>query len=235
MVSAYTTFANEGYYVKPVYIEKIVDQKGKILRQHQPETSVRRAIAYENAATMLGLMQQVVEEGSAGRLRSEFKLAMDIAGKTGTTQDHADGWFIGITPDLITGVWVGAENPAVRFRTLTLGQGSNTALPVWGEFMALLTRTPAFTAYRNSRFRPLPPELRARLACASYLDNSAQESFLDRIFNKIIRRREEKRKNKDQRENRDRLDWKFGKKERVEGKKKRKEQEKKQREQKKKQ
>jgi len=209
MVSAYTTFANEGYYVKPVYIERIVDRSGKILRQHPSNTRSRRALAYEHAATMLGLMQQVVEQGSARRLRSEFKLAMDIAGKTGTTQDHADGWFIGMTPDLVTGVWVGAENPAVRFRTLALGQGSNTALPIWGEFMALVTRTSTFSGYRYSRFRPLPPELEARLTCAAYLDNSApppvaRESFLDRLFDRFRGRGREKKKDEDRWEKRNR-------------------------------
>ena len=205
MVTAYTTFANEGYYIKPVYIQQILNRQGKTLLKHQPGSFTQRALAYENAVTMIGLLQRVVEEGSAGRLRSEFKLAMDIAGKTGTTQEHADGWFIGITPDLVTGVWVGAESPAVRFRTLTLGQGSNTALPIWGEFMALLTRSSEFSAFRYSRFRPLPPTLQARLACASFLDQvpvpTTSENFLDRIFDRLRGKRKDRKKNTN--------NWKF--------------------------
>jgi len=225
MVSAYTTFANDGYYVKPVYILQITDRTGKILQKHRPNIGARRAIAYENAATMINLMQRVVEEGSAGRLRSEFKLTMDVAGKTGTTQEHTDGWFIGITPDLVTGVWVGAENPAVRFRTLALGQGSNTALPIWGEFMALITRTRKFSAYRYSRFRPLPPELQARLACTPYLDNApasiAAESFIDRLLDRFRGRGREKKRDKE------RGEWKNEEKRQEEYNKKRDEQKKK--------
>ncbi len=101
---------------------------------------------------MIALLQGVVEEGSAARLRSEYGLSMDIAGKTGTTQNHADGWFIGITPELVTGVWVGAESPMVHFRTLSLGQGAATALPVWADFMGRLGRDRAFRTVASSRF-----------------------------------------------------------------------------------
>ena len=198
LVTAYTTFANKGYRVKPVYIAEITDRNGKVLRRHRPGTDVAKALAPEHAATMLELLKGVIEEGSANRLRSEFNLRMDIAGKTGTSQDHADGWFIGITPQLVTGVWVGAENPAVRFRTLSLGQGSNTALPIWGDFMYRLTRDREFTDWRNSQFPMLPPELQQRLACASFLEEHPepvikQANFLDRLF-KVFKGKNKERK-----------------------------------------
>ncbi len=185
MVTAYTTFINEGQHIQPVYILKITDRKGNILREHKAEAEDRTVLAAEHAATMLHLMQGVVDEGSARRLRHEFGLNMDIAGKTGTTQNHSDGWFIGITPDLVTGVWVGAESPLVRFRTLNLGQGANTALPVWGEFMLRLTRERKFRSYRSSRFAPLPPALLAQLECDAYPDGTFEEEhdgFFDRLF-----------------------------------------------------
>ena len=87
---------------------------------------------------MVKLLQGVIDKGSGGRLRWKYGLYNDIAGKTGTTQNHSDGWFIGFVPDLVTGVWTGADNRAVRFRDLSLGQGAEMALPIWGGFMKKL-------------------------------------------------------------------------------------------------
>lgn len=185
MVSAYATFANEGYQVIPTYIEKITDRSGKIIRQHHPNEFARRVLARKNAAIMLHLMQGVVEEGSAAKLRSEFGLKMDIAGKTGTTQENADGWFIGITPKLVTGVWVGAESPKVRFRTLQLGQGSSTALPVWGDFMKRIALDPDYPGYMRSRFDPLPERLLEQMDCVSFRAEPPNQNFLDRLFNNV--------------------------------------------------
>ncbi|WP_223816090.1 penicillin-binding protein 1A [Adhaeribacter rhizoryzae] len=200
LVTAYATIANNGYRIKPVYIAKITDRNGKILRQHRPGAGVAKAVATEHAATMLELLKGVVQEGSANRLRSEFSLTLDIAGKTGTSQDHADGWFIGITPQLVTGVWVGAENPAVRFRTLSLGQGSNTALPIWGDFMSRVVRDREFANWRNSHFPLLPPELQQRLNCPSFLAEQPavikQTSFLDKLFDVFKSKKKERKERK---------------------------------------
>jgi penicillin-binding protein 1A len=130
---------------------------------------------------------------------------MDIAGKTGTSQEHADGWFIGITPDLVTGVWVGAESPKIRFRTLTLGQGSRTALPVWGEFMNRVAQDKEFASYRTSRFEPLPPRLLERLNCESYREAPPEpEHVFDRVFQGVAKTYEDwknqSRNNREQRE-----------------------------------
>jgi penicillin-binding protein 1A len=183
MVSAYASFANNGQRVKPVYITSIVDNKGKVLRRHQHESG-EPAMSPDNAATMLRLMQGVVEDGSGRRLRYEWGLTMDIAGKTGTTQNHSDGWFIGITPDLVTGVWVGAESPKVRFRTLALGQGANTALPIWGDYMLRVSKDSQFRNYRNSTFEPLPYHLAERLNCVPFIEERVpeEENFFDRLF-----------------------------------------------------
>ncbi|QCR25003.1 penicillin-binding protein [Pontibacter sp. SGAir0037] len=188
MVGAYAAFANDGYKTTPVYIERITDRNGNVIRQHRPEEVKSRALSRANAAIMLHLMRGVVEEGSAAKLRSEFGLAMDIAGKTGTTQDQTDGWFIGITPELVTGVWVGGESRSIRFRTLALGQGSNTALPIWGDYIRRIARDPDYKGYYNSRFKPLPAELQGYLNCESYRaapPPEAEKNFLDRIVDHV--------------------------------------------------
>ena len=213
MVTAYATFANRGLRVKPVYINRITDRDGNVLLQHYDGKDAKRVISDKTAAIMLYLMQGVVEEGSASKLRSQFGLKMDIAGKTGTTQDNADGWFIGITPNLVTGVWVGGESPQVRFRTLDLGQGSRTALPIWGDFTRRIALDPAYKGYYNSKFEPLPPGIRASLDCASFREEPPQENFLERVFNSVsegaARKFEELKDN-----------WKRRKKERKEKRKK---------------
>ncbi|MDX5418068.1 MAG: transglycosylase domain-containing protein [Hymenobacteraceae bacterium] len=188
MVSAYATFANGGFKAAPVYVTRIEDRNGTVIRQHHEGKNSLRVLSRENAAIMLHLMQGVVEEGSAAKLRTEYGLRMDIAGKTGTSQEHADGWFIGITPDLVTGVWVGAESPKVRFRTLTDGQGSRTALPVWGEFMSRVAKDRAYAGYMNSRFEPLTPHLIRVLDCESFREEPPQpDNFFDRLFQGVTR------------------------------------------------
>ncbi|MEJ8800835.1 penicillin-binding protein 1A [Pontibacter sp. H249] len=185
MVTAYATFANRGLRVDPVYITKITDREGNIIRQHQDGRDVKRVISEQTAAVMLYLMQGVVEEGSANKLRTQYGLQMDIAGKTGTTQDNADGWFIGITPQLVTGVWVGGQSPQVRFRTLELGQGSRTALPIWGDYIRRIAIDPAYKGYYNSRFDRLPPSILSSLDCESYRAEPPRENFLERVFNTV--------------------------------------------------
>lgn len=188
LATAYTVFVNKGKLLEPIYIRSIRDSDSKIIFEYEQREG-KQVISAENATIMLELMKGVIEEGSASRLRTEFGLQMDIAGKTGTTQNQADGWFMGITPNLITGVWVGAENPLVSFRSLKLGQGANTALPVWGRFMRQLADNPYFIKFRNSKFRPVSAELLSRLNCPSFIEDepvapSKKESFIKRIFKK---------------------------------------------------
>lgn len=188
MVSAYASFSNGGYTATPVYINRIEDRNGRVLRQHHSGNNARRVLSRENAAIMLHLLQGVVEEGSAAKLRTQYGLNMDIAGKTGTSQEHADGWFIGITPDLVTGVWVGAESPKVRFRTLTEGQGSRTALPVWGEFMRRVAQDKQYASLRSSRFAPLPANLQGLLNCESFREAAPEpEHFFDRLTERVVK------------------------------------------------
>lgn len=176
MVGAYTAFANQGRISQPVYVTKILDRNGTVLRESDDEDH-REVLSPGNAAIMLHMMQSVVNEGSGSSLRSTFGLSLDIAGKTGTTQNQTDGWFIGITPGLVTGVWVGGESPLVRFRTLEQGQGARTALPVWGEFTSRLVRSGYYS--KKTPFEPLSDELVSRLDCAPYLED--EPTFFEKV------------------------------------------------------
>ncbi|MBF8963856.1 transglycosylase domain-containing protein [Pontibacter sp. FD36] len=222
MVSAYSAFANGGYKTAPVYIERIEDPQGRVIHQHRSGSGTQRVLSRDNAAIMLHLLQGVVEEGSAARLRTEYGLRMDIAGKTGTSQEHADGWFIGITPELVTGVWVGAESPKVRFRTISEGQGSRTAMPVWGEYMRRVAQDKEFASLRTGRFAPLPSHLQGMLSCSSYRDAPPEpENIFDRIADRVVKtyedwknqaksnreRKREERKRKQEEKKEKRIRW----------------------------
>ena len=133
MVGAMNTFANQGVYIKPMFITKIEDKNGNVIEYF--DTEEVEAMDKVTAYKMIELMKGVVQSGTGVRLKYKYGLGNPIAGKTGTTQNQSDGWFMGITPDLTTGIWTGAEDRAVHFRTIGLGQGSNMALPVWAIYM----------------------------------------------------------------------------------------------------
>lgn len=133
MVGAYSSFANKGVYTEPIMVTRIEDKNGNIISTFQPQKV--EAISENTAYLMLNLMEGVVQGGTATRLRYKYNLLMDMAGKTGTSQNHSDGWFMGITPDLVAGTWVGGEDRAVHFEYLGEGQAASTALPIYGLFM----------------------------------------------------------------------------------------------------
>ena len=133
MVAAYNTYPSKGVHVDPIFVTKIEDSQGNVLGEFN--TRQREAISEETAYLMANLMQGVVNNGTGARLRSVYGLRGEIGGKTGTTNDNSDGWFIGYTPKLTAGVWVGAEDRQVHFSSLALGGGSNMALPIWGIWM----------------------------------------------------------------------------------------------------
>ena len=133
MVAAYNTFPSGGVFVEPLFVTRIEDRNGNVLGEFTNHK--KEAISQQTAYLMANLMQGVVNNGTAARLRSKYALTGEIAGKTGTTNDNSDGWFIGYTPTLTAGVWVGGEDPQIHFQSLALGGGSNMALPIWGIFM----------------------------------------------------------------------------------------------------
>ena len=134
MVAAHSTYANKGVYIKPIFITRIEDKNGNVIEQTPIQS--HEVMDEETAYLMLNLMEGVTQYGSGCSLRGgKYNLTQHIAGKTGTTDNQSDGWFIGSTPDLVAGVWVGCDDRCVHFRGLNLGQGAHTALPIWGLFM----------------------------------------------------------------------------------------------------
>ncbi len=135
LASAYAAFVNKGIAVNPFFITKITDASGKILAEFKPQLRSDAAFSEQTRQLILEMMQSVVKSGTASRLGWKYKLNQDIAGKTGTTQNNRDGWFVGLLPNLVTVSWVGADIGAVSFKSTTVGQGANSALPLFGLFM----------------------------------------------------------------------------------------------------
>ncbi|RMG79727.1 MAG: penicillin-binding protein [Bacteroidetes bacterium] len=178
MVRLYATFANRGARPDMYYLKRIENADGEVLVDlTRPDTALFEQVLSPRSTDMLvRMLESVVDSGTARRLRYQFHLREPIAGKTGTTQHNSDGWFIGFTPRLVAGVWVGGESPKIRFRSTQLGQGSNTALPVFGRFLRKVYRDPDFKDLRKARF-PTPDSLTlAELDCPPWLPD---RSYLD--------------------------------------------------------
>ena len=169
MVGAYSTFVNQGIYVKPIMITRIEDKNGRALYEVMPET--QDVLSKEAAYVTVNLMQGVTTEGSGARLRHAglektnyiyekvvtgypYIFENSIAGKTGTTQNQSDGWFMGMVPNLSTGVWVGGEDRAIHFETIGYGQGATMALPIWGNYMRTLYENPEFGISKEDFIAP---------------------------------------------------------------------------------
>ena len=161
MVAAYNTFPSKGVYVTPIFVTRIEDNMGNVIGEFN--NTKREAIGEHTAYLMANLMQGVVNSGTGVRLRAKYGLKGEVAGKTGTTNDQSDGWFIGYTPSLTAGVWVGAEDRQVHFESLALGGGSNMALPIWGIFMQKVLADGTLGVSENDRF--VPSGVRLELNC----------------------------------------------------------------------
>lgn len=138
MVSAYTTFANNGIRIAPMFVTKIEDNEGNVVAEFQPR--MNEVISSASAYKMLVELMAVVDEGTAGRLRFRYHIPGEIGGKTGTTNRNSDAWFMGFTPQLVSGVWVGGEDRDIHFDNMRMGQGATMALPIWAYFMKKVYR-----------------------------------------------------------------------------------------------
>jgi penicillin-binding protein 1A len=161
-------------------VTRIEDHDGNVLSNFAPRK--RESISESTAYLMVNLMQGVVNEGTAGRLKWKYGMKGQVAGKTGTTNDQSDGWFIGYTPKLTAGAWVGAEDRQVHFESLALGGGSNMALPIWGIFMQKVIQDGTLGITHDDKFLA-PPGLVLNLDCdGSDADATSSSSQSDDMF-----------------------------------------------------
>ena len=158
MMKVYGTYAARGRRPEPIAVLKVTTRDGRVIADFSQDANPskwQQVLSIDEADIMTRMMRSVVEEGTAGRLRYTYDINNEIAGKTGTSQSHADGWFMGFTPNMVVGSWVGGITPAVRFRDMSLGQGANMALPICGIFLQKLYKTPQYSALKNEKF-PVP-------------------------------------------------------------------------------
>ncbi|MCW3076257.1 MAG: penicillin-binding protein [Bacteroidetes bacterium] len=177
MVAANSTFANKGTYIQPTFITRIEDKNGKVLEEFIPATD--EVFSEEKAYVMIQLMRGVVDGGTGSRLRSRHKLMNQIAGKTGTTQKNADGWFMGLTPELVAGAWVGGEDRSVHFNSMVEGQGATMALPIWGKFFSKVYADKLLKVSKGDFPRPKNLDPNLELDCSKYdsKDNDGSIEF----------------------------------------------------------
>lgn len=172
MVGAYTAFANQGVYCKPFFIKRIIDKNGNLIQEFLPEKI--EVLSEQTAYAMVELLRNVTVYGTGARLRSMYKINADIAGKTGTTQNQSDGWFLGFSPFIVAGSWAGCEDRFVRFRSLEAGQGARTAMPVWALFFQKILADKSLGFDEQERFLPPSQPMTIELDCAKYKQTSAQ-------------------------------------------------------------
>ncbi|MFT4646107.1 MAG: penicillin-binding protein 1A, partial [Planctomycetota bacterium] len=187
LVGAYTTFSNNGYQSKPFFITRIEDNHGNLITSFEPEQT--EALDKHTAYIMTQLLRNVVDKpgGTARRIRFKYDLPMslEIAGKTGTTQNNSDGWFMGYTPDLLAGTWVGCEDRYVHFRRTANGQGASTALPIWAKFMKKVYSDTTLNYNIKSGFPKPPGEIAVTFDCSDANiigdahDDASDDSYSD--------------------------------------------------------
>ncbi len=163
MVAAYNTFPSKGMYVRPIFVTRIEDNMGNVLAAFS--TVKKEAISDRTAYLMANLMQGVVNGGTGYGLRGRFNLTGEIGGKTGTTNDNADGWFIGYTPQLTAGAWAGFEDMQVHFAATANGGGAGAALPIWGYFMQMVRKDPSLARYYDKEAFDAPSGFELNISC----------------------------------------------------------------------
>jgi penicillin-binding protein 1A len=172
MLGAYSAFANKGVWIKPIYYTKIVDKNGNVIFENIPET--KEALSEQTAYIMCKMLEQTTTTGTAARVKYHYKIPGACGGKTGTTQNYSDAWFMGITPTLVSGLWMGWEDRAIHFRTMDLGSGAAMAMPVWAEYMQKVTATPGLINVVNEWPAPQSP-LNIEMDCSKFESESEEK------------------------------------------------------------
>jgi len=179
MVSAYTAFSNHGIRTAPLFVTRIEDNEGNTVATFAPQMS--EVISEDATYKMLTMLRSVINEGTGNRIRRIYNITADMGGKTGTTNDNSDGWFMGFTPSLVSGVWVGGEDRDIHFDSMLYGQGASMALPVWGLYMQKVYADKALGYSQEETFQ-IPEGFDP---CGDILDaasNTTSNEGLDDIF-----------------------------------------------------
>ncbi len=173
MVGAYTTFANKGIYTEPIFVTRIEDKNGNTIATFK--AAKEQAMSEETAWVMLQMLRGVIQGGTSTRMYTTYKLNNEIAGKTGTTNENSDGWFIGMTPSLVSGAWVGGENRSIHFDRTALGQGANMALPIWALYMQKVYANAKLGYTMDEKFIAPEQDLDIILNCNEYDGNDPSD------------------------------------------------------------
>jgi penicillin-binding protein 1A len=178
MTNVYATLVNKGIKSSPHYLLRIETKEGEVIYTSPRQNSIQ-AIDPFTSETLIPMLKSAVNEGTGARLRSNFGLRMALAGKTGTTQNNSDGWFMGASPNLVTGVWVGASLPAIHFRSTASGQGAATALPIFGSYYHRLAQSPGLRKYIQGDFYPEIDSTSSDVNCPPYLETGGFSAETD--------------------------------------------------------
>ncbi|MEY8847503.1 transglycosylase domain-containing protein [Psychroserpens sp. XS_ASV72] len=198
LTTAFTSFANQGQVSKPYYITKIVDKSGKVIYESPKPQSSEPALSETTTETMIEMMKSTINTGTARRIRTTYGLQNDLAGKTGTTQNNKDGWFVGISPNLLMVSWTGNDDHRLGFSNTGIGQGANSALPTVALFLKQLNSDSKYNAITKAKFDTPSEDVIAALDC----QDEKRDGFLKRLFSKDKKERafeseeEEKKKKK---------------------------------------
>ena len=178
LAGVYASYVNNGKAILPYLIETISDQKDSVLTQFEPKRAAKPAFSEETRQIMVEMMKSTIDKGTASRIRTTYKLNNAIAGKTGTTQNNKDAWFVALMPKLVHITWVGLDNHEIGFRSTSLGQGANAALPIYAKFMQELNKHPSYNDITKAQFERPNPAVIEMLAC----EPVKRDGFFKRLF-----------------------------------------------------
>lgn len=178
LAGSFASYANRGKAAKPYYLTRIEDKYGNVLVEFEPQVAKNAAFSSTTGQVMIEMMKETVNSGTAARLRYKYQLPNDIAGKTGTTQNNRDGWFVGITPNLISVTWAGTDDPRIGFPSTHIGQGANSALPAFALLMQKMNGDSQFNEITQAKFPAPSSTVQMMLNC----EPEKRDNFLNRLF-----------------------------------------------------
>ncbi len=193
LAGAYASYVNDSRPVKPYLIRKVTTGKDSLLMEHTPDDPPAQAFSEQNRQLMLQMMKATVNKGTAARIRSTYGLRNDLAGKTGTTQNNKDAWFVAVSPELVHVSWVGLDRHEIGFRSTSLGQGANAALPMYAKLLSSMNNDASFNSITRARFRSPSDKVSRLLDC----EPVKKDGFLKRLFTNPDKKKKKKFRSKD--------------------------------------